>query len=205
MSDNQVPRQGTAAQIVSQFRSGPTDSLTGGSGWRWDEAIWVIAISAWFGTTGRPIELLVAVSLITVWLTAPGIVVAVIGHLAVTALGILPRIWWALTVTEALLILPVLIELRRFAPGQRSELQAIGGLLIVTAAITIGVAAEWSLTRLTITLAGLYCLGMIVVRVTDSNRSLSTAPSQDADAATETPISPATELPETPPDPETHD
>jgi hypothetical protein len=165
----------------------------------------VITISAWFGTTGRPIELLVAVSLIAVWLTAPGIVVAVIGHLAVTALGILPRIWWALTVTEALLIFPVLIELRRFAPGRRSELQAIGGLLIVTAAITIGVATEWSLIRLTITLAGVYCLGIIVIRVTDSNRSPSTTPSQEADAATETPTSPATEPPETPPESETHD
>lgn len=200
MSTDQTRSEGIISRAVTRLRAGPTTSPADDAGWQWDEVAWVIGIGAWFGTTGRPVELLVAIGLIAVWVSAPGIVVAVIGHLTVTALGILPQAWWALAVTEILLLFPVLIELRRLTQGLQAKLQAGGAAVVVTVGITIGVAAEWPLTRLAVILAGVYTLGIILIYRVFSSYKPPAVSSQEENAETKTP-----EPVKTPPEPETRE
>lgn len=145
MSSVSEHSQSPSTSVWKRLRVGPTASLTHAPRWQWYEAVWALLLIALFGTTGRIVEIAVAVGLVGVWLFGPAISAVIAGHLAVIGLGILPSAGWALVATELLLIAPVLIECALLAPTRRSSAQATGLVLGFTA---IGTAVIWLTTPL---------------------------------------------------------
>mgnify|MGYP006914285434 FL=1 len=206
MSSVSEHSQSLSASVWTRLRVGPTASLTHAARWQWYEAVWALLLIALFGTTGRIVEIAVAVGLVGVWLLGPAISAVLAGHLAVTALGILPSAGWALVATELLLIGPVLIECAILAPTRRSSAQATGLVLGVTA---IATASVWLTTPLLQT-AGLVGVAYVVgvggvymytqSRSRDSDTNTSQDPSEPADTTPHTQNGDETTATDTPDD-----
>ncbi|SMP12971.1 hypothetical protein [Halobellus salinus] len=200
MSSGSQHPQSPVTSLWTRLRVGPTASLTHAARWQWYEVAWALLLVALFGTTGRIVEIVVAVGLVGVWLLGPAISAVLAGHLAVIALGILPSAGWALVATELLLIGPVLIECALLAPTRRSSAQATGLVLVVTA---IATASVWLTTPLLQT-AGLvgvaYVVGVggvyIQSRSRDSDTNTSQDPSEPADTTPHGDAPTATDTPD---------
>lgn len=192
MSSGSQHPQSPITSLWTRLRVGPTASLTHAARWQWYEVVWALLLVALFGTTGRIVEIVVAVGLVGVWLLGPAISAVLAGQLAVIALGILPSAGWALVATELLLIGPVLIECALLARTRRSSAQATGLVLVVTA---IATASVWLTTPLLQT-AGLvgvaYVVGVggvsmyIQSRSSDSDTNTSQDPSEPGDTTPHT-------------------
>ena len=139
--------------VWTRLKRGPTATLTEATRWQWYEAVWAVSIFAWFGTTGRISEILVAASLVAVWILGPAIGVVVVGHLAVTALEVLPRIVWQLAVTELILVAPVVIELWLVTDDRRVSVQSTLIVLVFTGVATAAIQSAFSLLQVSGALA----------------------------------------------------
>jgi len=152
---------GLLSFVRRRLREGPNAGLKRDPGWRWPELGWCLLVLAWFGTTGRPMDLLVAAGLIITWIFGPAVGVFIAGHLAILALGLLPALGWALLATEFILIVPLLVELRTVV-----DTPPLWGVYSGTTTAFVGVATaglwfEWPLVRTAGVLGGLYVLWIL--------------------------------------------
>ena len=188
MSTETQPSPWSSTSFWKRVRAGPTASLTHATRWQWYEAAWAILLVALFGTTGRLVEVGVAVVLVGVWLFAPAISVVLLGHLTVIALGILPPSGWALLATEFALIAPLLIELVLLAPTRRTGSQTTAVVLGFTAIVTAGFWLAAPPVRVAGVVGATYVAGVGLLYVQFQSRNSNThtdhPPSEETDTAT---------------------
>ena len=176
-----------AQSMWARLRSGPTASLTHATRWRWFEAAWAVLLVALFGTTGRLVDLLVAIGLVGAWVILPAIGVVLAGYLAVIALGILPPAGWALIATVLVLTYPLIVEIVLHAPNRTVTGQSTGIILGFTAITTGGLWIALPVAQLNGVIGGLYIVGIAWLSVRSATRESATDAAQHSTPAADTP------------------
>lgn len=152
-------------KLRDQLWSGPNAAVKQTPGWRRTEAVWGLVVLAWFGTTGRPRDIAVAVGLIIYWVFGPAAGVFLGGNLLILALGVLPTALLPLLATELILFIPVVLEVNAATTNRPVVATHNVVALLIVGTTVVGAWGGWSVGYLIAIITGGYVLGVVGLQV----------------------------------------